>query len=582
MENGPPSPRYRFGVFELDTGTGELRRRGARVRLQGQPVQILQALLERPGEVVSRDDLRRLLWTPDMFVEFDHSLNTAVKKLREALGDSASASRFVETVPRSGYRFIAPVERVDVSTAAPPLVVAPKETRRWPRARILAAALVLVGLAVAVPRGPGRTVAVSESPRPARLAVMPFANRTGDPAREYVSDGLTEEIVAQLGRMAPGRLGIVARSSTRSFGGKDTPLPEVVQALSVDYVIEGSVRSVDDRYRVAVRLVDARGLTSTWSELYEGPVLELVRVQRDVARQVARHLAIALMPEDGTVLARATTTSSEAFDAYLRGLHRLARGPEDGFRESERLFRAAVTHDPDYALAHAGLSETYMRQVGYYLVAPELALANAHAAATRALQLDGGLAEAHCALGEVLARQQDHTGAERAYRRALALNPSHAGSYHSYAWFLVSGGRIEEGRALIERARLLAPRSADIATAAAYMDMTRGDMERAASLARAALDYEPEFPFARYVLGHIALRRGVPEEAIAEFSRARVTSGGAPKYMAALTTAFLAAGRTAEAVHMLEELRQTSRTRYVPARTIEELEQRIRAVQPAT
>jgi tetratricopeptide (TPR) repeat protein len=159
---------------------------------------------------------------------------------------------------------------------------------------------------------------------------------------------------------------------------------------------------------------------------------------------------------------------------------------------------------------------------------------------------------------------------------------SHAGTYHAYAWHLLSGGRIAEGRALIERARVLAPRSADIATAAAYMDMTRGDMDRAASLARAALDYEPEFPFARYVLGHIALRRGVPEDAIAEFSRARVTSGGAPKYMAALTTAFLAAGRTAEAVHMLDELRQTSRTRYVPASTIEELDQRIRAVKPAT
>jgi tetratricopeptide (TPR) repeat protein len=228
------------------------------------------------------------------------------------------------------------------------------------------------------------------------------------------------------------------------------------------------------------------------------------------------------------------------------------------------------------------LSETYMRQVSYYLVAPERALSSARASATRALELDEGLAEAHCALGEVLAQQQDHAGAERAYRSALALNPSHAATYHSYGWHLLSGGRIEEGRALIDRARVLAPRSADIATTAAYMDMTRGDMDRAATLARAALDYEPEFPFARYVLGQIALRRGAPEEAIAEFSRARVTSGGAPKYMAALTTAFLAAGRTAEAAHMLDELRQTARTRYVPARTIEELDQRIRAIKPTT
>jgi TolB-like protein/DNA-binding winged helix-turn-helix (wHTH) protein/Tfp pilus assembly protein PilF len=592
METSPPH-RFRFGVFELDAHAAELRKRGSRVKLQGQPVQILQALLARPGEVVTREELRQLLWADHSFVEFDHSMNTAVKRLREALGDSATAPRFVETLPRRGYRFIAPVERIATAPApfetapgeAPPAPTAPvvvPARRPWRLALPLVAALALAVVAFVLPRWPARSVAATEGPGPARLVVLPFENLTGDPTREYVGEGLTEEIVAQLGRLAPGRLAVIARSSTRSFRGKETALPQIAQALSAGYVVEGSVRSVGDRYRVAVRLVDARHLTSTWSEIYEGPVLDLVTVQRDIARQVARHLAITLLPDDGTALARATTTSSEAFDAYLRGLHQLSRGPEDGFRESERLFQAALTHDRDYALAHAALSETYMRQVSYYLVPPDRALPSAQAAALRAIALDPGLAEAQCALGDVLAWQQDAGGAERAFRRALALNPSHAETYHRYAWHLVSGGRIPEGRALIERARVLAPRSADIATTAAYMDMTRGDMDAAAGLARAALGYEPEFPFARYVLGQIALRRGAPAEAIAEFDRARRTSGGAPKYTAALTTALLAAGRTQDAAHMLDELRATARTRYVHPHTLRDLADRIEAARPRT
>jgi TolB-like protein/tetratricopeptide (TPR) repeat protein len=436
---------------------------------------------------------------------------------------------------------------------------------------IAAAGAVIVWLRPSPP-----DAAAVESGR-VRLAVLPFANLTGDPDRQYVAEGLTEELVAQLGRLAPTRLGVIARSSTTWPDGARPPLREIARVLQVDYVIEGSVRSVDDRYRIAVRLIETKALSTVWSELYEGPILDLVAVERRVSLHVGRHLALALTPGDPTVLARATTSSSPAFDAYLRGLSQLARGPEEGFRESVRLFQRAIDHDPAYALAYAALSEAHLRLQDYGLVDPPQALAAARAAALKALELDERLAEAHCALGDVLSATRDMSGAERAFLRALALNPSHAAAYERYAWHLTRVGRGGESRALIERARALAPRSADVATTAAYFDFASGRLESAAALSRAALSYESDYPFARYVLGQIALRRGTPAVAIDEFSRARFASRDAPKYIAALAGAYLTAGRIEDARRTLGELRLLGRKRYVPPEMIEQLDARVAA-----
>jgi TolB-like protein len=297
-----------------------------------------------------------------------------------------------------------------------------------------------------------------------RLAVLPFTNLTNDRGRQYVAEGLTEEIIAQLGRLAPARLAVIARSSTTWLDGERPPLREIARALQVDYVIEGSVRSVDDRYRIAVRLVETQSQSTVWSELYEGPILDLVNVERQVSQQIGRHLALAVAPGDPAMLARATTSSSPAFDAYLRGRYALARGPEEGFRESVRLFQRAIDHDPSYALAYASLSEAHLRLQDYQLVEPERTLEPARVAALKA------------------------------------------------------------------------------------------------------------YPFARYVLGQIAMRRGAPAAAIDEFSRARASSGGAPKYLAALTRAYLAAGRIDEAKRALDELHVIAATRYVPPALLENLD----------
>lgn len=606
---------YRFGPFELDVRAGELRKQGRLVRLQGQPLEILLALLERPGLIVSRDELRQRLWPGDTFVEFDHSLNTAIKRLRETLGDTATTPRFIETAPRRGYRFLGPVEAIsDVVSAPPPVAAAaspqaqasapavpapapspaaaPAPTATAPvlapalasvasgRRRAAAAALALGAIVAAtlvllttVFRLPAATSEINATPR---LAVLSFENLTGDASRAHVAGGFTEELVAQLGRLAPGRLDVIARSSSGSFRTADTPLREIAQALNVDYVIEGSVRGDGDRYRLAVRLVRTRDLTALWSELYEGALLDLVAMQRDVGQQVARHLALALLPEDQAALARATTSDSHAYEAYLRGLSELARGPSEGFARATDYFQRAIADDARYALAYAGLAESYILQEDYYVIAPEQAQGAARAAAISALAIDDGLAEAHCALANVLSRTPgESAAADREFARALALNPSRAETQLRYATHLIRSGREREGRLRLQQARVLAPRSADVITEAAWMEMADGRLDTAAALAGEALRYQPEFPFARYVLGQVALRRSAPQDAIAQFESARVTSGHAPKYVAALAGAYLAAERPADAARALEELRAMSRSRYVPPGTIENLAKRL-------
>lgn len=661
----PDLAGYRFSVFELDAQEGELRKQGRLIRLQAQPLQILLALLERPRLIVSRDELRQRLWPDDTFVEFDHSLNTAIKRLRETLGDTASTPQFIETVPRRGYRFAAPVERIQRSgtarpgvsvgrgdasavtvsdipritngqrpngvsadvpalaattapgtdirtataTAAPspqagPASATSSEARAARRLPLVAAAVLGAAVAAALfivigawsnapapravsaaaasdARATATPAAVPAQASAPRVAVLAFENLSGDPARAYVADGFTEELVSHLGRLAPGRLGVIARSSSASLHAGTTPLPDIAQALDVDYVIEGSVRADADRYRVAVRLVRTQDLTAQWSDVYDGALLDLIAMQRDVAQQVTRQLAISVLPDDQAALARATTSDSRAYDAYLHGVSELARGPADGFARAEALFRRAIALDPRYALAHAGLAQTAILQQDYYIISPARAQAIARASALRALAIDDRLADAHCALADVLSRTVDRPdAADQAFARALALNPSRETTQLRYSTHLIRTGREQEGRARLAIARSLAPRSADVITESAWMEMSDGRLDAAASLADEALRYQPEFPFARYVLGQIALRRSAPDAAIDQFARARITSGHAPKYLAALASAYLAADRPAEAARVLDELRAQARMRYVPPGTIEQIAARLAA--PAT
>src|SRR5262245_16124503 len=327
MAQSATTPRRNlcFGSFEVDLESGELRRQGVKIKLQDQPFRLLALLLERAGEVVTREELRDELWPADTFVDFDHSLNTAVRKLREALGDSAETPRFVETLARRGYRFMAPVAEqgptaqpapsADVEVAAP----SPPLTTRWPpfARRVVVIAAVLSSAALVAYWVGGRPRA---RPQPARLtlAVLPFDNLSGDADQEYLSDGLTEEMITQLARLQPDRLRVTARSSTWKYKRVDRDIGRLRQELGADYILEGSLRRAGERVRVAVQLIQAADQTHAWAQTYERDIGDVLVLQSELAETVARTIAVTLTPDAHARFARAVPVSAEAYQDYLR------------------------------------------------------------------------------------------------------------------------------------------------------------------------------------------------------------------------------------------------------------------------
>ena len=356
-----------FGSFEVDTAAGELRRQGLKIRLQEQPFRLLVLLLERAGDVVTREEVREQLWPADTYVDFDHSLNTAVRKLREALGDSAEAPRYVETLARRGYRFIAPVApRVaQAAQSADAAVASPLPSSA---ARPSASARRLLSLAIVVVSGAAALVAYWAVPRPApstasgrrlTLAVLPFDNLTGDADQEYLSDGLTEEMITQLARLEPDRLRVLARSSTWKYKRADRDIGRLRQELGVDYVLEGSVRRSSERVRVTAQLVRGDDQSHVWAETYERDLRDALIVQSEVAGAVARAIAVTLTPDARARLARASPVRAEAYEDYLRGRFFWNRRTEAALRQALGYFQKAIAADPGYAPAYSGLADSY-------------------------------------------------------------------------------------------------------------------------------------------------------------------------------------------------------------------------------
>ena len=364
---------YRFGPFELNVGSGELRRHGLKVRLRGRPVEILACLIERKGEIVTRDDLRNRLWTSDTFVDFDHGLNSAMNKLREALGDAADNPRYVETVPKRGYRFVAPVEAVSAPDALAPALPPPlgpaaggpastpvragdvsrptASTGRW----LAAATAVLIVVAGAwvfrdrVWRG---------SSGKAMLIVLPFENRSGSSDDEFFSDGVTDEMIAQLGALDPKRLGVIARTTAMQYKASRKDVMQIGRELGVDYLLEGSVRRDASRVRITAQLVDVKSQTQLWAEVYERDLSDVLMLQRDVAERIAQSLAGGVL---SPVLARATRRSPSfaAYERALKGRAYRQQATESAVRQCVTMFEEATALDAEYAGAYAGLADCY-------------------------------------------------------------------------------------------------------------------------------------------------------------------------------------------------------------------------------
>jgi len=394
-----------------------LLRQGREIKIQEKPFQLLAVLLEHAGEVVGREQLRERLWPSDTFVQFDDNLNTTVKRVREALNDSADRPRYVETVPRKGYRFLPPVEKLSAGGEGPA-----QKAQPWWRWALVATAALAIGL------GAWWTLrAHSSSSTKIMLAVLPFRNVGGSAEQDYLSDGLTEELTAHLGRLAPRKLGVISRSSVAQFRQRADDVRRIGQELGVQYVLEGSVGRVDGEINVTAQLVEASGRTHVWAETYARPASELLKIERDVARAVAEALAIRLLPAEESALARAGTTNTSAYDAYLAGMYQWDRGTEQSFRNALANFDQAAALDPGYGLAHTGIAKAYLELAAYRFVPADEAYRRAREHVTMALKVDNSLPEAHSLSAALLDKASPNSpGIGEAYRKAIELNPSAA------------------------------------------------------------------------------------------------------------------------------------------------------------
>ncbi|HYL75308.1 MAG TPA: winged helix-turn-helix domain-containing protein [Bryobacteraceae bacterium] len=571
--NGAPSPpaAYRFGTFQLDPRTRELLKDGQRIRIQEKPFLMLAFLLERAGEVVTREELRERLWPSDTFVEFDDNLNSTAKRVRETLGDTAERPRYIQTVPKRGYRFIPPVEIL--SNAAEQPSAQPVAPIRRPRI-ILSAAIAL-----ALALGASAYVWKSLQPQKITLAVLPFRNLSGDAAQDYLADGVTEQLTAHLGRLSPSKVAVISVTSAMRFKNTAEDVPSIARQLNASYLLEGSVRRLDGRFDVTAQLVRASDRTHAWAETYSLPADDFLRLQDKVVRGVAEALAIRLLPAESALLARAATTNTAAYDAYLAGLYQWNRGTRQSFQAALEQFGRAAALDPGYALAHDGMAKCYLELGDYRFIAPEEAMAKAQAEVSIALKLDDTIPESHVVAATVLDRTgPTAAGVDEGYRRALALNPSDARARRSYAMYLLGRRRNPEAVAQIEQAVRLDPLSPSAHSYAGWIYYSAKDPKRAWAESQRALELDPNYPFALYIQGHLCQDERKYDRAIAQYTKAVTSSGRTPKYLYALAQAYLAQGKRDPARQILAELQQQAKTAYVPPDYLQNLAAKLGAL----
>ena len=540
-----PGVAFRFGAFELDVAEKELRKHGIRVKLQGQPFLVLHRLLENPNRLVSRDELRRELWPEDTFVDFEHSLNEAVNKVRVALGDSASKPRFVETVPRHGYRFIAPVEMAGgIPPASAPM---PARKRRF---AIAAAALVLAASAgFVVLRSTGREMDIRS------LAVLPLENLSGDPSQEYFSDGMTDELTSKLATI--DGLRVISRTSARRYKTTDKTVREIGTELGVDALVEGSVRLADGKVRIAVKLVEVATDESLWTETYDGAAADILGIQDRVARSIARALQMELE-------ARTRDIPPAAFHAYLKGRHHWNQRTEKDFLKAIEYFNEATTLAPAYAEAYAGLADTYSLLSVYNLQRPERAMPTAKKAALEALRVDPGLAEAHASLGHILFLYDwNWAEAERELEKAIELNPSYASTYQWHGVFLIAMNRPDEALRTMRQGLELDPVSLSLNESLGWALYVARRYPEAIEQFQKALELDPGFGQALRYMGLTQLYLGKHAEALETLERARNALTGEPDVEWDLALAHALAGEKEEAGKMLEKLMKESGERYI-------------------
>jgi TolB-like protein/DNA-binding winged helix-turn-helix (wHTH) protein/Flp pilus assembly protein TadD len=562
-----------FGAYDFNPYSKELRKEGMRVRLEGQPLAILQLLLERPGELVTREELQKKLWPRDTFVDFEHSLNAAVKRLRSALNDSADHPRYIETLARRGYRFVAPVRGFVPEGESEKAVLVPGQ---WAPVRfhgrrlwlVTAIAVCVIGIAGWGWRHWRNRPAIPAVPAVRSLAVLPLQNLSGDPSQEYVADGMTEELIGRLAKVHDLR--VISRTSAMHFKKTQLSVPEIAKTLGVDAIVEGSVIREGSQVRVHAQLI--RGATDEhiWTGEYQREFRSLLALQEEVARSIAERIEISLTPQERVTLASTPPVDPEAYEDYLKGRYYFNQRTEDALSKSIGSFQNAIARNPSYALAYSGLADAYA-MLGFRGGFPSKdALSRAKAAALKAIELNDTLAEPHASLAFIAETYEwEWATAEREYNRALQLNPGDARVHHWYAGYLMYVGRLEDGISEARRARDLDPLSLPVNNALAGRLLVTDRYDEALGQVQKTLGLDSHFAPAHQTLGWIYLRGGKREEAIQEFLEALQLAGSDDTdMMLDLGFAYATAGDRREARRMLAKLRSLHERGLVPSGSI--------------
>lgn len=590
MESPVASARIlRFGVFEVDLKACELRKHGFRIKLAEQPFQVLAMLLEHPGEIVGREELRARLWQGDTFVDFDHGLNNAVMRVREVLLDSSDHPRYIETVPRRGYRFVAPVEELalqtptqDVASSAstPALpeseapVVSPTPSSAkatdhgqfWRQNRIAAAGALVFILLLAAWFAHYRTNGVSSAKTipSTSLVVLPLENLSGEKEQDYFADGMTDELIANLAKIRS--LHVISRSTAMAYKGTRKPLSEIARELNVDAVVEGTVMRFGSRVRITAELVQVSTDHHLWADTYESQIGDVLALQNRVSSAIVNEIRINLTPEERERLAKSPAVSPDAYENHLKGLYYWNKRSDENLTRAIGYFERATTLDPQYALAYAELSDCYAiisAEIFGTMPASEAA-PKAKAAALRALELDPTLVEAQTSLAtEKFNYEWDWSGASEGFERAIGLNPSYATAYQRYSLYLIAMGKVQDSFAQIQKARELDPLSLSINFSLGWRLYMARQYDAAIAQLKNTLDMDPSYELPHLVAGQAYAQKGTYPLAIAELQQAVELSHGTPLMVSALAYAYARSGNRAQAEQLLGQLKAKSMTQYV-------------------
>lgn len=567
------SRAFQFGVFELDVKAGELRKHGVKVKLQEQPLRVLVNLLEHAGEVLAKEELQQQIWPSDTFVDFDHGLHSAITRLREALGDSSESPRFIETFARRGYRFIAPVKVIGTISPTESTTERPKPESRtrlkWLGSSAMAGLLggavllaIFLGFDLDGARGWLRR---RSNPPIGALAVLPLENLSGDPAQEYFADGMTDAVITDLANI--GALRVISRTSVMRYKHTQKSVPEIARELNVDAIVEGSIERTGNRVRISAQLIRAATDQHLWAEAYDQDMSDMLRVQEEIARSIAREIQIKLTPQEQALLTKGRPVDPQAYELYLKGRYFWTKATKESIEKAMGLFREAIAKDPTYASPFSGLADCYTVlgvSFGVGSLSSSQATSQARSAAEKAIQLDDTLAEGHNSLANTrLFFDWDWVGSETEFKRALELNPGYASAHHWYAHLLMAEGRVNEALAESKRALDLDVLSPVTNLHLGWHYVYTRQYDLAIDQLRKTLELDPSYGYAYWYMARAFEQQGKYSDALQALNKAQGLLKGNTAVAADIGHIYAVSGDKVAAFKIVKQLSALPQDTYI-------------------